>query len=70
MTKKKNTHDWSIDKPQKVDFEEDLNYMIDCVNAKKLFEIGDWNWKLKIEFENWIWKLKVENWLTTFILDV
>ena len=25
--------------PKKVDFEEDLNCMIDCVNAKKFFEI-------------------------------
>ena len=67
--KGRNTHDWSIDKPQKVDFEEELNCMIDCVNAKKFFEIGDWNWKLKIEnqklklkieIKNWNWKLKLK----------
>ena len=43
--KTRNTHDWSIDKPWKVDFEEDLNCIIDCVKARKFL-------KLEIEIEN------------------
>ena len=79
----RNTHDWSIDKTKKVDFAEDLNCMIDCVNAKKFFEIEDWKWKLKIEIENrklklkirnwnwnWNWKLKIENWKLKLIIEI
>ena len=35
----KDTHDWSIDKPYKADFEKDMNCMISCVKAKKCAEI-------------------------------
>ena len=34
-----NTHDWSINKPEKAYFEKDLNCMIDCVKAKNFSEI-------------------------------
>ena len=29
-----NTQDWSIDKPKKADFENDLNCMIECVKKQ------------------------------------
>ena len=29
-----NIHDWSIDKPKKAEFENDLNCMIDCVKLQ------------------------------------
>jgi len=34
--KKRNTHDWSIDKPLKADFERDMNCMIDRVSKYSL----------------------------------
>ena len=32
-----NTHDWSIDKPEKADFEKDLTYMIDRAKLQPQF---------------------------------
>ena len=34
MTINANTHDWSIDKPYKADFEKDLNCIIACLKVQ------------------------------------
>ena len=34
LTQVQNTHDWSIDKPNKADIKKDLTCMIDCVKIQ------------------------------------